>query len=148
MTLNTISLTGSAGAVTSGAAGVAVTPVWGAGDQTAGDLLMCWVSGLNHSTVPATPAGWAVAAQLSQGSPAFNSSTVFYKIATGGDIAPTIAGVTGIAWTAMLANLVMSAAIADLLDQALGITLNPGDDIVFGPAPTMTKTVNADGSIS
>jgi hypothetical protein len=143
---------GSVGIPTSGASGASVTPVWGTGETRAGgDLLLCWVSGVGHSSVPATPDGWSVAAQVSQGSPLYTSSTIFCRVAAGGDSAPTITGVAGITWSATLATLIASAVPTSeqLVNQALGITLTAGDIIDVYPAiPTTSKTVNADGSLS
>lgn len=99
------SLVGTAGSATVGSLGAAVTASYGAGEtRAANNLLVCWVDGFNHSNLPTTPSGWSIAEQDGVGSPIFGSSTIFYKIATGGDAAPTIALVSGEVWIVRLAE--------------------------------------------
>lgn len=144
-------LVGSLGMATS-AAGASLTPPWGAGaNRTAGNILRCLVAGSGHSTLPATPAGWTVVNAVSYGSPAYNSVTLLTLTASGADAAPTIAGIAGITWTAVLSEYV--ADPAPLTEQqelaaAIGQAVNPGDQVAIYPAPSVVKTVQPDGSIS
>src|SRR6059058_1044154 len=96
-------LVGAMGAVSTGAASAAVTPAFDAGAaRTAGNLLVCFVSGNNGTTIPSTPAGWSNA-----GTPLFSnvlSAAIFYKAAAGGDAAPTIAAQTSAVWNVRLAE--------------------------------------------
>lgn len=81
----TFSLVGSLGAYGSG------TPAWGTGEsRTAGNLLICWVNFTVHSAQPTISSGWSTAATITFGTPMFGGATVFYKVATGGDAAPTL----------------------------------------------------------
>jgi hypothetical protein len=88
----TIALVGSLGVASQGgAANTAVTPAWGTSEnRTAGNLLICWVAVTGTATLPATPTGWTIAKQQAGTS---TSATVYYKIATGTDTAPTIAAI-------------------------------------------------------
>lgn len=93
---------GQLGAVSTGVGGASVTPSYGVdSNRTPGNLLLCWVSGFIHSNLPATPAGWSVAGQQADAAN-FSSATIFYRIATGNDPAPTIAGVVGLIWSVQL----------------------------------------------
>jgi hypothetical protein len=84
----TIALVGTAGTPVLGAYQGAISPPWGSGEsRTAGNLLICWHTGFEQITYPTTPAGWSIAAhaQLSGG----GNVSLFYKVAAGGDAAPT-----------------------------------------------------------
>ena len=97
-----IALVGTIGAVSTGASGAAVTPSWGTSEtRVAGHLLLCWVGGEGAATLPTTPGGWTVAAQKAGTS---SSATLFSKIATGSDSAPTIALATSVIWNVQLAE--------------------------------------------
>ena len=113
-------LIGSVGAL-SGFAGIntALTPAWGAGEtRAAGNLLLCWVFGGSGSapTLPTVPAGWSTAFQQAGG---LCSVSLFYKIATGSDAAPTIAGVAAVNMQGQLAEFAGNAG-ASPVDQANG----------------------------
>lgn len=111
------SLVGTAGAISTSTSGGAVTPAFGAGEtRAANNLLVCWVAGGGHSTAPTTPAGWSVAEVDGVGTPIFGSATVFYKIATGADAAPTIAALASEVWVARVAEF-QGNAHATPLDQ-------------------------------
>ena len=85
-------LVGSRGAVSRGTAGSAVTPAWGASEsRTANNLLVCQVAVEGSATLPAQPTGWSTAIQRAGTS---CSASIFYKVAAGGDAAPTIAAIT------------------------------------------------------
>jgi hypothetical protein len=116
-------LIGTIGAVSQGAASAAVTPAWGTGEsRTAGNLLICWVSGTAVATLPTTPSGWTIAKQQAGTS---CSVTIYYKVAAGSDAAPTIAAATSGVWAVQLAEF--SGGTASPMDQSgavIGIT-NP-----------------------
>jgi hypothetical protein len=109
-----IALVGVAGTVTSSGVGVANSPPWGAGaSRTAGNLLLCSMCGFAAATLPTPPAGWSTAAQFSGG---ICSASLFYKVATGGDAAPTVTGVSGASLTGQLLEFTRTGAAP--LDQA------------------------------
>ena len=84
-----VALVGSVGAVTLGAVGAAITPAWGASEnRTAGNLLVLWVAGHGSATLPAAITGWTIAKQIAGTS---CSSSIYYRVATGTDSAPTVA---------------------------------------------------------
>jgi hypothetical protein len=87
-------LVGSVGATSVGAVNTAVTPAYGAGSsRTAGNLLICYIS----------VTGIAAGPNIGTWSQGVNSGTtgtscggnIFYKIAAGGDAAPTISAIAG-----------------------------------------------------
>jgi len=85
-------LVGTAAAVSTGAAGAAVTPAWGTGqNRTANNTLICCVAVTGTATLPATPSGWGV---MRQNAGTSCSATIFSKLAAGADAAPTIAAIT------------------------------------------------------
>lgn len=87
-------LVGAAGTASVGASGANVTPVWGAGaNRTAGNLLVAALSVTGANTNPSAPSGWTKDASSIGGSSV--SASVYHRIATGGDAAPTFLGVTG-----------------------------------------------------
>jgi hypothetical protein len=87
-----ITLVGTIGAASQGAASAAVTPAWGTSEtRVAGNLLIAWVTVTKSATLPTTPAGWSIAKQVAGTS---TSATIYYKIAAGSDTAPTIAAIT------------------------------------------------------
>ena len=69
-----------------GAAASSGSPTWGTGEsRTAGNLLIAW-SFNTTSTNVGTPSGWSIgAAQVGT----YTSTCFFYKVAAGGDAAPT-----------------------------------------------------------
>lgn len=108
-------LVGTAG-VLSGFSGIntALTLAWGTGETcTAGNLLLCWVFGAPQPTLPAAPTGWSIAKQQAGDN---CSISLFYKIATGGDAAPTIAAIAATNMQGQLAEFVCSAPLP-VLDQ-------------------------------
>ena len=73
-------LVGSVGTPVTVGAGQTASPQWGAGsDRTASNLLILWAE--SYGATP-TPNGWTRAAG--------DDAIVFYRIAAGGDAAPTI----------------------------------------------------------
>lgn len=83
-------LVGTIGAASQGAAvNTAVTPAYGQ-TPTAGNLLICFVAITGSSVLPTTPSGWSIAIQSNNNS---CSSHLFFKIAAGGDTAPTISAI-------------------------------------------------------
>jgi len=120
-------LVGSIGAVSQGAAGAAVTPAWGAGaNRTAGNMLICSVTVTAVATLPATPAGWTLGSNRLGTSCA---AAIYYKVATGGDAAPTLAAVT-------------SGVISAQLQEVSGLTTaSPASDRGSTQAGTTTPIV-------
>lgn len=56
---------GTIGTAVQGAAGAGVSPGWGTGqNRTAGNLLILCVSVAQTATLPTTPSGWTIAAEL------------------------------------------------------------------------------------
>src|SRR6516162_4966998 len=109
-------LVGSVGSITptSGTGGATVSPAWGTGEfRTAGNLLVCWCIDCASVTIPTTPAGWSVAKSISPGTD--GGAAIFYKIATGGDAAPTISGSSRL--YAQLAEFAAGAGTVISLDQ-------------------------------
>jgi hypothetical protein len=144
-------LLGSLG-MTTAAAGASVTPSWGVGcNRDAGNILRCMVTGVGHSNLPATPAGWTVVNAVSYGSPAYNSVTLLTRVAAGVDVAPTIVGIAGVTWTVVLSEYAADPApltAQQELSVAVGQAVNTGDQVALYPQPSVVKTVQPDGSIS
>jgi hypothetical protein len=87
-----ITLVGTIGAASQGAASASVTPAWGAGEsRTTGNLLICFISVAGSASSIGTVSGWNQANVMSFTS---CSAWIYYKIATGSDAAPTIGPVT------------------------------------------------------
>jgi hypothetical protein len=96
------------------AVNTAVSPAWGTSEnRTADNLLICWVSGWSSATFPTTPSGWNIAIQKAGTS---CSATVYWRIATGGDAAPSIAAAASTAWGAQLGEFSGNTA-ASPVDQ-------------------------------
>jgi hypothetical protein len=114
-------LVGTIGAASQGTAGNAVTPAWGTSEnRTAGNLLICFCSVTGTGIGPATPAGWT---NFGTQSGTSCSATIFYKIAAGADVAPTIAAITSGVIAAQLAEFSgNSAAPFDKFGQNTGTT--------------------------
>ena len=134
--------------VTSPSPARAASPTWGVGqNRTAGNLLLCWVSGAVELTTltyvaPATPSGWTKAIQSDNGG---NQpvAAIFFKIATGADAAPTFAAASPAGspqqWVVQLAEF--TGNTASPLDQvaasaALGTT--PTSWVVTCPSAEST----------
>lgn len=111
-------LVGTAGAVSTGTAGAAVTPAYGTGEsRTANNLLILTVLTTGSATLPAAPAGWSVAKQQAGTS---CSASIFYKIAAGADAAPTVALIASAIHNAQLKEFSGGPTSAPL-DQTAGI---------------------------
>lgn len=93
-------LVGSKGAVASSASGGSLsTLAWGAGEnRTQNNLLICVVNGYGIATAPGAITGWTKIA----GASASVTSTLYYKIAAGGDAAPTVPAVASTVLTGQL----------------------------------------------
>lgn len=99
MPLPAFAQVGTTAGTTTGAAGAASNPSWnGNQPRTLGDLLICLVSGTGAVTTPTVPAGWIGVVV----SGAAGSCGLMWKIATGGDAAPSIALASGVTWNATL----------------------------------------------
>jgi hypothetical protein len=108
-------LVGTIGAVNSAAAGGDAAPLWGASEnRTANNLLICFVTITNSTTIPSTPTGWSLAKSVAGTSCA---AVIFYLIATGGDAAPTIFGDLGNSYTAAQLAEFSGNATSSPLDQ-------------------------------
>lgn len=116
-------LVGSAGTAVVGTSGGAIsTLAFGTGEsRTAGNLLICWAVGGGVSTLPTTPSGWSSALGLAGTS---CSAAVFYKIAAGGDAAPSFGAVTSQTWVAQVAEFSGNASSAPA--DTNGGTSTPG----------------------
>ena len=116
-------LVGAYGTPSQGASGASVTPAWGAGaNRTAGNLLVLTFAVTGVTTAPTVTAGWIGGAV---GSGASCYAAIYYKVASGGDAAPTVNGV---------ASGVISAQLAEYSGQAAG---DPKDG---GSASTQSTT--------
>lgn len=90
---------GTTAGTTTGAAGAASNPSWsGTQPRNIGDLLLCLVSGTGAVTQPTVPANWSGVTVAG----ASGSCGVMWKIATGADVAPSIALASGVTWNATL----------------------------------------------
>lgn len=124
-----ITLVGTKGAVAASTSGGSVTPAWGTGETRAvGHLLFCVVTGEGTGTFPATPSGWSVAKQAKFVTNVSGSVTVFQKIATGGDTAPTIAGVASTILHAQLMEFAGNAG-TPVLDKTASASTNGSPEV-------------------
>lgn len=123
----TYALVGSAGVFSSGVS--SVTPAWGSGEsRTANNLLICW-SLSTSGTRSGTPSGWSLAVFQNNLSTA---SAIFYKIAAGGDAAPTLTSAS----TAYAALAEFSGnATSSPLDQSFDHENSLATLTVTNPAP-------------
>jgi hypothetical protein len=95
-------LVGAQGAVSVGTAGTAVTPAWGAGaSRTANNLLVLQVASTGSATLPAAISGWTIAKQQAGTT---CSASIYVKVATGADAAPTVPLVASAIHNAMLSE--------------------------------------------
>lgn len=117
------------GTASQGASGAAVTPAWGAGSQTAGNLLICFIGVTGAASYPSVPSGWT---QTSGGTSTTIAATIFWKIAAGSDAAPTLSAVT-------------SGVISAQLAEFSGNSATPSDRFgnLSGAASPVTATLNA-----
>lgn len=115
------SLVGTRGVANLTVANTANTPSWGTSEnRTLNNLLILWVAGsLTGTTFPSTPAGWSVASQKAGASVC--TASIFWKIATGADAAPTVGAIAGIVWSTALAEFT-NTAYTSALDKAAGAT--------------------------
>ena len=109
-------LVGTIGTAIIGGNDAAVNPTFGTGEnRTAGDLLVLYAAGLKTATQPATPSGWT-AAVFKAGTQC--SASIFLRIATGEDAAPTIAAIPSTEVACQLAEFSgNSTKIASIIDQ-------------------------------
>lgn len=109
---------GTIGTAVQGAAGAGVSPGWGTGqNRTAGNLLILCVSVARTATLPTTPSGWTVAAQVAG---SLSSATVYCKIAAGSDAAPSVSGITSGVIAAQLCEYSGNRAdILQVVDEVL-----------------------------
>lgn len=127
-------LVGSVGAASSGVSGAAVSPAWGASETRAlNNLLVLWVAGSNTATLPAAPAGWTSVRHV--GVSTTGSASLFAKIATGGDAAPTVA---------IVASTVLSAQLAEFSGLDLVVTGDQNGSNTGTTSP-VTATANNPG---
>lgn len=124
-------LVGSLGTPAVGSVDTAFTPAYGQ-SPTAGNLLICWYVGFGSTTAPTTPTGWGF---LSSSGTAVRVG-LFYKIATGGDAAPTITAEGSTQFIAMLGEFQGNFATqASILDK---------NGVASGTAATETATASGD----
>ena len=110
------SLVGSLGTVASAAVDTAVTPSYGQ-SPTAGNLLICWVSGTGINTQPGTPSGWTAVHAGSTAGGGTSSGVFAILSAAGGDAAPTIAAIAGMTWNAVMLGEFHPSGAAAVVDQ-------------------------------
>jgi hypothetical protein len=97
-----ITLVGTIGEATVQTVNTAITPPWGTGEsRIAQNLLLCAVTGTGAATLPTTPSGWFIVAQVAGTS---SSATLYGKIAAGADSAPTVGAATSVVWSAQLSE--------------------------------------------
>lgn len=88
-----------AGSVVTGSSGGSITTLAFGQSPTAGNLLILTVAVDGSATVPATPSGWSSAVTNAGTS---SASGIFYKVAVGGDSAPTLSAISGAVQIAQL----------------------------------------------
>ncbi len=124
-------LVGTIGVVSVGASGAAVTPAYGTNEnRAANNLLILWVVSQGSATLPAAIAGWSIAIQ-EPGTTC--SSSIYYRVATGGDAQPTVA---------LIASSVLSCQLAEFSG---GATASPLDQTGVAAGTTSTQTATAGG---
>jgi hypothetical protein len=106
-----------------GGAGAAFTPSWGALTRVAGDLLVGWAASTPGAGSLIPPTGWTIGVfqNTTVGSVTI-ASTIVYKIATGGDVAPTFSAVAGNTWTVLLGEF-SGTSRTNVADHAGGTTI-------------------------
>jgi hypothetical protein len=122
-----ITLVGAAGAVSVGVNAASITPAWGAGaNRTAGNLLILRVTHHGSQTQPATPSGWTFVNDPTHATAGVGVLTC-YRIATGGDAAPTITGIANVVLSGQLCEYAGTDPTAPYLNDAgnSGGTLSP-----------------------
>lgn len=122
------------------------TPSWTSGGSgspnttaplNAGDLGILVVTGTGTATLPSAPSGWTL---VTSGQVAGTSctSSIFYRELTGGDSAPTVAGATGEAWSALLMEFSGNATSAPLDQHGTGTTATSGTSVATGAPDTQS----------
>lgn len=128
-------LVGSAGAVSTGATGAAVTPAFGQ-TPTANNLLILFIASDGATTLPTTPTGWTNVRQ--KAGTAGCACEIAFKIAagvaSGGDSAPTVTGI---------ASSVLSCQLAEFSGGAIG---NPTDQTGQNTGTTSPLTATNGGA--
>ena len=128
------------------------TPSWPSGSgRTAGNLLVCWcVTGTvaTGSPLPATPAGWTRAGYLTEadtqgGAYLAATAILYYKVAAGGDTAPSFTVGTNVWVGAGLAEFSDAGTTVDQIGSAGGAYV---DDSV--PSPITPTAPDADANSS
>lgn len=128
-----------------------LTPPWGTGSsRSSGNLLICWVSGISviettAPPIPPTPAGWTLACStyfvIEDETDQYGAAAIFYKVATGGDAAPTLAfNTSGNAYQAMLAEFSGASVVSPLEQTAFSSVGGTG-------FPEDLGTENADANL-
>ncbi len=123
----------SRGAVDTGSSGAAITPAYGQ-TPAANDLLVFFVQGTG-STVPTAPSGWSTAVTAAKGGG--GTVGIFYKVAAGGDSAPTEAARSNNTWTGQLAEY-SGTATSSPLDQV--------GSVATGTSPMVATDAAADAA--
>jgi hypothetical protein len=103
-------LVGSVGALATSSSGGAITPAWGTGEnRTAGNLLVAWWAA-DYAYVQAVPSGWTLAVGSS------SLAAIYYRVATGGDAAPTFGALSSTTQYVQLAEF-SGGVTSNVLDQ-------------------------------
>lgn len=105
-----VSLVGT-GPLGTGTSGAAFTPSWGSLPRTAGDLLVTWGFCSGASGITGV-AGWQ-----NSGVGNVNQKAMAWKVAAGGDAAPTWGALSGGTWTAITAEFAGCNTITDPSDS-------------------------------
>lgn len=92
-------LVGSLGAVVQSTSGGSITTLAYGQTPTANNLLILWIACAASANTPGTPSGWT---SWSTGTGISCGCAILYKVAAGGDSAPTISAITSSVQSAML----------------------------------------------
>ena len=126
---------GSAPTVSVGTAGAAVTPAYGTGaNRSLNNLLLLLVSSGGSATFPAAITNWPIWLQQAGTS---CSASLYYKIATGADAAPTVPVVASAVHNAVLFEFSGAAAISPG-DQKIGGSGTASPVVATAPAVDAT----------
>lgn len=146
------SIVGSAGPVSIGAAGAAVTPAWGANSpRSKGNLLVCWAASFSTSLMT-IPTGWTQAVRATP-------VAISYLVAAGSDPAPTVGPVGATSIAAQLAEFTgndagrVDAFVGPAASAATGFSaVNPVPDFqaqeLYTYCSMASYTVANSGSLS
>lgn len=150
-------LVGSAGVVSIGSSGAAVTPAWGTGsNRSVGNLLLLVVFSNGGSAVPNNPTGWNSFAP-GTGDAISHNIVIFNKEAAGADAAPTVAAITSSVLTAQLYEFSGNANVSLPLDRdggtngttspvvatATGADTGPGELVCVAGVSTASMSATA-----